>query len=122
MMHIARLMLVAAISVATLSSCDLHRRPTLSKEEASSCAGQGGRESRAPFGMPICQISYRDAGKTCSGKADCQGQCLSDAPEQAHSVRIGTPVAGKCAAETSTFGCYGKVEDGKLAEAYACVD
>lgn len=115
-------MLVAAASAATLSSCDLHRRPTLSKEEASSCVGQGGRESRAPFGTPICQILYRDAGKTCSGKADCQGQCLSDAPERANSVRIGTPVAGKCEAETSTFGCYGKVEDGKLAEAYACVD
>ncbi len=122
MNHASRLTLVAVTGVMLLSGCDLHRRPTLSKEEVNVCLGRGGRESRAPFGSPICQVPYGDAGKACSGKTDCLGQCLSNAPEHAGSISIGTSVAGKCEAESSTFGCYGRVEGGKLAEAYACVD
>lgn len=121
MNHPARLTLTF-ISVIALSSCDLHRRPTLSKQELRVCLGRGGRESRAPFGTPICQVTFRDAGRACSGKADCLGRCLSDAPDRADLVTIGTPVAGKCEAESSTFGCYGLVEGGRLAEPYVCED
>ncbi|GAA0335653.1 hypothetical protein GCM10009087_52650 [Sphingomonas oligophenolica] len=108
--------------VALLSGCTLHRPPTLAEDEARVCLERGGHQSRAPFGPPVCQLPYADAGKACSGKADCRGECLSDAPEHANIVAIGTPVAGRCEAGTNTFGCYARVENGKLAERYGCTD
>lgn len=80
---------------------------------------QGGYESRAPFGSPICR--YSDAGNIFSGKADCQGRFLH------YSDKLGEPkvsdgVAGQCEAERSTFGCYGTVEGGKLATDEGCID
>jgi hypothetical protein len=110
------------IAIGLLSGCDLHHRPKLSKSEAQVCLSRGGHESRAPFGTPICQIPYADAGKACSGGANCQGRCLSDAPDHPQSVAIGMPVAGRCEAESSTFGCHARVENGKLAEEYICED
>ncbi len=56
------------------------------------------------------------------GKADCLGDCLSDAPDNWLAIPVGMPVSGRCEVESSTFGCYAKVENGKLAEAYRCVD
>jgi hypothetical protein len=117
--HLTR---VAVAGILLLSGCDLHRRPTLSKEEVSVCVGRGGHESRTPFGLPICQVPYQDAGKVCSGKAECLGQCLSDAPANAASVAVGTPAVGRCQAESEAFGCFAKVEGGKLAERYICVE
>ena len=113
---------LATVGMLLLPGCDLHRRPTLSKEEVSICVGRGGRESRAPFGSPICQIPFQDAHKACSGKADCRGRCLSDAPVHAETIPVGAPTAGSCEAESSTFGCFAKVEGGKLAEAYYCAE
>jgi hypothetical protein len=103
-------------------SCAEHRRPTLNTVEAQQCRIEGGYESRAPFGTPFCQFRYPDAGKSCTGKADCLGQCLSDAPDNAAAVSVGTAVAGHCAAEKETFGCHARVEVGRLAEPYSCVD
>ena len=113
---------VCVVMLIGLGSCAEKRRPVLSAAEAQQCRAQGGYESRAPFGTPICQIRYADAGKTCTGKADCLGQCLSDAPENASVVSVGTPVAGRCEAEKQSFGCYARVEGGKLAEPYYCID
>ncbi|HEY1606521.1 MAG TPA: hypothetical protein VGF77_13090 [Allosphingosinicella sp.] len=112
----------AAALLALVGGCDLHRRPTLSKNEQQLCISRGGHESRGGFGEPICQVHFADAGKVCTGKADCQGQCLSDAPDNSQNVPVGTPVVGHCAAESNTFGCYAPVENGKLAEEYGCVD
>jgi len=122
MNHTARLTRVAVTGILLLSGCDLHRRPALSKAEVGICVARGGHESRAPFGLPICQVPYQDAGKVCSGKADCVGQCLSDAPANAASVAVGAPAVGQCQAESEAFGCFARVEGGKVAERYICVE
>lgn len=111
---------VGFLVVAT--SCAEHRQPALSVAEARQCRAKGGFESRAPFGTPICQTLYADAGKTCSDKHDCLGRCLSDAPDNAAAVQVGTPVAGRCEPKEPTFGCHARVEAGKLAEPYFCED
>jgi hypothetical protein len=113
---------VGVVMLLAMGGCAEKRSPALSATEAQQCRIQGGYEGRAPFGSPICQMRYSDAGKTCTGKADCVGQCLSDAPGNASAISVGTPVVGRCEAEKQTFGCYGRVEGGKLAEPYLCVD
>jgi hypothetical protein len=94
----------------------------LSKEEAQACHAKGGYESRAPFGAPICQFRYADAGKVCSDKKDCFGRCLSEGRDDGLTLKVGTPISGRCEAEQSTFGCYGVVDGGRLTEPYDCTD
>lgn len=109
-------------ALAVLASCVDGSGPTLSKAEARECRAKGGYESRAPFGSPMCEFRFRDGGKSCAGQSDCLGRCLSDAPENAASIAVGTPVAGRCEATKQSFGCYASVEGGKLAEPYYCID
>lgn len=94
----------------------------LPSAEARMCRAKGGYESRAPFGTPFCQFRYGDAGKTCTGKADCQGRCLYSFDGDAKHARLGDAITGTCEAEHSTFGCYGTVEGGKLATDEGCWD
>src|SRR4051794_21921333 len=95
-------------------SCTDPRRPKLSASEARECKARGGYQSRGGFGEPFCQFRYSDGGKACTGKADCQGSCVSDMPADARlgTIPAGTAVAGRCAAEQSQFGCLALVEDG----------
>ena len=109
------------VSVAYVGSCSSPPK-RLASTEAKVCRASGGYESRAPFGSPFCQFRYSDAGKTCSGKADCQGRCLSYFDGQSNEPKVGNSVVGKCEAERSTFGCYGTVEGGKLATDEGCTD
>ena len=64
-----------------------------------------------------CVIPYADAGKTCSGKRDCSGQCLATGETEAGVVATGT-----CQRDASqNFGCRQRIEDGK-AQGTICVD
>ena len=112
----------AVTALTVLASCVTGSGPTLSKVEARECRANGGFESRSPFGYPMCKFRYADAGKSCAGQSDCLGRCLSDAPENAASVAVGTPVVGRCEAIKQSFGCYASVEGGKLIEPYYCID
>jgi hypothetical protein len=107
-----------------VGSCTEPRRPALNATEAAQCKVRSGYQSRGGFGEPFCQLSYSDGGKTCTGKADCQGQCVSYMPTNVRLGAIpgGTPVAGQCSAEQSLFGCFALVEDGKLVGGYQCAD
>jgi hypothetical protein len=105
------------IAAALSGSCATHRSPRLSDSEAAACKAKGGYESKGGFGEPFCQFRYSDGGKVCTGKADCQGSCLTD--DQAPA---GTPVVGHCTAEQSVFGCYGDVEAGKAVDDFGCAD
>ena len=99
--------------------------PALPDPETSNsavCRVPGEYQSVSPFGYPICQKDYADAGKPCRGEADCEGRCLGEVPEDVRSVRVGDPLAGRCEAQRSTFGCHGHVEDGKLARPFICED
>jgi hypothetical protein len=115
-----KLVLLIALGLIS-SSADARQR--LSKSEARECHAKGGRESTTPFGHAFCQIDYPDGGKTCRGKADCQGQCLAEIPNNYLVIPVGAPVAGQCAISRSVFGCHGVVENGKLAgDGWVCFD
>ncbi|MDP2008651.1 MAG: hypothetical protein Q8K11_00590 [Phenylobacterium sp.] len=117
-----RAVLLLLIVGGVLASCASVWNAHLSSHELKACIQGGGYESRGPFGYPICQHRYADGGKTCSSRSDCAGRCLADAPEDWRSRSLGTLAAGRCEAESSTFGCYALVEDGKLATPYTCYD
>ncbi len=108
-------------SAACVGSCSAPPK-RLASTEAKVCLAQGGYESRAPFASPFCQFRYSDAGKTCSGKADCQGRCLHYFDGNSDEPKVGNSSVGQCEAERSTFGCYGTVEEGKLATDEGCID
>ncbi len=64
-----------------------------------------------------CVIPYADAGRTCSSKRDCSGQCLATGETKAGVVATGT-----CQRDISqNFGCRQRIEDGK-AQGMICVD
>ena len=64
-----------------------------------------------------CVIPYADAGKTCSSKSDCSGQCLASAEVTAGAVATGT-----CQRDVSqNFGCRQRIDGGK-AQGTICVD
>lgn len=111
------------LAILGIGSCS---RPLkrLNASESRSCVLQGGYESRGPFGYPFCQFRYSDGGKICSGKSDCRGQCILEiAGPPGFDPEPGAPALGVCEAERSTFGCYAKVEDGKVSpEGGVCVD
>lgn len=90
----------------------------LSRAEVGACKAQGGYESRSAFGYAICQTDFADAGKICSSKSDCEGQCLAFWEQV---VEIGTVAKGSCEAKSYTPGCYAIIENGKVASA-PCVD
>lgn len=64
-----------------------------------------------------CVIPYADAGKACSGKSDCTGQCLARG-----EVAVGSATTGTCQRDASqNVGCRQRIEDGK-AQGTICVD
>ncbi len=64
-----------------------------------------------------CVIPYADAGKACSRKSDCTGQCLAG-PE----VAAGSAATGTCQRDVrQNFGCRQRIDDGK-AQGTICVD
>lgn len=64
-----------------------------------------------------CVIPYADAGKACSSKRDCSGQCLATS-----EAEVGVVATGTCQRDASqNFGCRQRIEDGK-AQGTICVD
>ena len=64
-----------------------------------------------------CVIPYADAGKACSRKSDCSGQCLATG-----DVAAGSAVTGTCQRDVrQNFGCRQRIDDGK-AQGTICVD
>lgn len=64
-----------------------------------------------------CVIPYADAGRTCSRKSDCTGQCLAEGEPAA-----GAAASGTCQRDISqNFGCRQRIDEGK-AQGTICVD
>lgn len=64
-----------------------------------------------------CVIPYADAGKACSRKSDCTGQCLAGG-----EVAVGSPATGTCQRDArQNFGCRQRIDEGK-AQGMICVD
>jgi hypothetical protein len=93
--------------------------PTAVPETQAACETEGGtwrREGR--LGLMTCVMPHADAGQPCTDSDQCAGDCrLADDKRPAE----GEAVTGICQANTSNFGCFTRVEDGRAA-ATLCVD
>lgn len=90
----------------------------LAASQASDCAAAGG--TRQPLGRlqrVQCVVTYADAGKACTAKSDCTGQCLGQ-----DRVAAGAKASGTCQRDISqNFGCRQRI-DGGVAMGTICVD
>ncbi|KQR08952.1 hypothetical protein VC273_00315 [Xanthomonas nasturtii] len=85
--------------------------------DAAACTAKGGQ--LRPVGrmqIPRCIVPYADAGKTCTDKADCSGDCLATS-----IVPAGTATTGTCQRDSDRFGCRQAVVGGK-GQAALCID
>ncbi len=88
--------------------------------EASDCEARGGKMlPQGRMGTLGCVIAYADAGRRCTDREDCAGDCRVEEAEG--TPHAGTAAVGRCQADSSRFGCYTTIENGK-AEATICVD
>jgi hypothetical protein len=91
--------------------------PSPTPDERRACAARGGKiEPVCMLGKPTCVIRYRDAGKRCSDKADCTGDCLYDGPDPAPAK-----ATGKCQMTSDPCGCRAAVLAGQV-QPGLCVD
>ena len=89
-------------------------------EDVAACAARGGK--MLPQGRMQtlrCVVRYADAGQPCRDGDDCQGDCRIEDVTQAPSA--GRAATGRCQVNSSRFGCFTTVEDGK-AEPTLCID
>lgn len=86
--------------------------------DAAACAAQGG--SLRPLGrrgLLKCVVPFADAGKACSDKRQCHGDCLAAAP-----VPAGTATQGVCQRDISeNYGCRQTVQGG-VGGSQICID
>jgi hypothetical protein len=84
---------------------------------AEACATAGGQvRPVCMMQKPMCVISFRDAGKTCSDSSDCSGRCQTE--EQVAPMKAAT---GKCTPTNDPCGCFQAVEKG-VAQYALCAD
>jgi hypothetical protein len=94
----------------------------LSDEERADCLGRGGRIGIAGLiGGEICIRPTADAGRSCTGRDECEGFCEYSAREGEPAPQPGARVAGQCQADTRFFGCHSIVEGGVL-QPELCLD
>jgi hypothetical protein len=79
-----------------------------------ACAKAGGAlQPVCRMQMPMCVITFSDAGKSCSDGAECgSGRCLA---------KDAAAKSGQCTATNDPCGCYTRIEDG-VAQPTICVD
>lgn len=87
-------------------------------DPVAACRARGGEiEPICRMQKPTCVIRYSDAGRACSGDADCEGRCLAK-----NAVATpGEPMAGFCQATSNPCGCNTLVEGGRAGPTM-CVD
>ncbi|MBB6123043.1 hypothetical protein [Sphingobium subterraneum] len=87
--------------------------PPLQTTTAASCTAEGGfLDRRGRLQSQLCVHPFADAGKSCSGDADCQGKCIATPGETGGLPETGQPAKGQCQADDALFGCYAEVEAG----------
>ena len=134
-----RLLILAALlaaacqpmpSAETGGRTDLAQTPVRTSAQASGgdvsslseaeCAARGGKMiPQGRLQTVRCVVSYADAGKRCTTGSDCLGDCRIE--DTVAASQAGQPAVGQCQANSSRFGCYTTVENGR-AEVTICVD
>lgn len=94
--------------------------PQPKPDTAEACTKKGGTYRRVCLmGSWSCVMPYADAGKSCTDKKQCQGQCRYEG--EGEMPPAGTAVTGVCQRTSDPCGCFGIVADGKL-QSMLCVD
>jgi hypothetical protein len=77
----------------------------------AACARAGGAlQPVCRMQMPMCLITFTDAGKSCTDGAHCgSGRCYAATPAAASG---GSGTTGQCAPTNNPCGCNQRVEDG----------
>lgn len=114
-----RILALTAVAAVLLAGCAPTAQPAPPTAEtlASACSAKGG--TIQPVGkaqIPTCVTPYADAGKACTDKSQCQGQCVLEGNLEAQGE-----VTGACQKTDRQFGCYARVINGKATGAI-CVD
>jgi hypothetical protein len=90
---------------------------TSTQAMTASCTARGGRiENVGRIQMPTCVVPFADAGKTCTDKAQCQGDCILEG-----NMESAGPVTGQCQKSNVQFGCFARVVNGQATRAM-CID
>src|SRR5690349_3676210 len=114
MIRVAALFLV----LTTVSSCAPNESERPDSVAAKACVG-GFMAQRGLTPWPTCIIPFADAGKSCTDKADCRGQCLV---KYERNLALGSPAVGQCQAEEPAVGCFAQVRQGAVATGFRCID
>jgi hypothetical protein len=85
-----------------IGGCAAKEQPVTHSADAQTCIG-GFMAKRGLTPWPTCFIPFSDGGKSCSDKADCQGQCLLRYADSG-ALAVGSPASGQCQVAT-TFLC-----------------
>jgi hypothetical protein len=73
------------------------------------------------FGTWSCVQAYANAGRQCADGSECaSGACIAERDGD-WKPAVSAPAVGICQRTTAQFGCFARVEDGKL-QAPICVD
>lgn len=85
------------------------RAEALSEIDQTDCQRKGGSiQHVGMLGTPSCVVPYRDAGKPCKDRSECEGYCK--APE---GLAEGSAATGSCSRDSADhFGCNAAVEGG----------
>jgi len=88
-------------------------------EERAACEAAGATiQPGGKLQWENCVQLFADAGKTCSGDADCTGECRYEGEVE---LTPGAAMFGTCQVNDARFGCRTVVENGKIAHTL-CVD
>lgn len=120
---ILAVLIVGACAPSTTSPSDPPRDETTSPNttvrDAEACSNRGGTWRRVCLmGTWSCVMPYRDGGKACSDRKECEGQCRY---EGSLTLAPGSPAKGVCQRTSDPCGCFAEVRDGKIQPAL-CVD
>jgi hypothetical protein len=85
----------------------------LAPDQRAHCIAQGGHVGIAGLsGDEMCALPFRDAGRSCTDRAQCAGLCL--APDSPSEGKPPATVVGHCQAFNYPFGCHVTVEHGQM--------
>lgn len=114
--------LLATLTIGLLIGGCAPQKTTVSETTAISTCPDGFMARRGLTPWPTCVTPFSDGRKSCSDKADCQGQCLLKYDGNLDAHPIGSAASGQCQAEEPAIGCYAQVRDGRVATKFLCTD
>jgi hypothetical protein len=105
-------------SVAVNDTPPSRGSPSGKAEGQAACEARGGNWRQVGMmGLWTCVTAMPDAGKVCSDRSDCTGQCIY---EGAGRPPAGVQPQGRCQRTSVQFGCFTYLEKGQARA--ICVD